>query len=520
MGASILFGMSTPLLLHTVAQVRAIERHYIDIVGVPSFELMTCAGTFALRQLRARWLAAREILILAGGGNNAGDGYILAREALAQGLSPCVLALTSPEALRGDAALAVESCRLAGVPIERLDKSRLAARLSHADVVVDAIFGIGLQRDLSDELCDVVALINASSPPVLAIDVPSGLCADTGKPRPVAIRADLTVTFIAHKLGLNLLEAAEWVGTLVLGTLTDGLVPRAAAPHGIDAVAQRLDSSALHMALPPRTRTINKGDAGHVVVVGGGLGMPGAARLAAIAALRVGAGKVTVVCHPSSAASIATGHPELMVRPLQDHDDLRRILDSADVRIVGPGLGRDAWAEATLDASLDPTVPMVLDADALTLIAERSSDIDEGAPSLRPWVMTPHPGEAARLLGEPTCEIQADRLAALRALQQRYSSVVVLKGAGTWISCTERMPSLCVIGEPRLATAGTGDVLAGAIAGIWAQQRDRCRVESAASAARAAVWLHAISAQGAADRGMLAGELADELAVGLARCLP
>lgn len=483
---------------------------------------MTRAGVFALRQLRARWLVAREILVFTGGGNNAGDGYILAREAMSLGLSPRVVALTPPEVLRGDAARAAESCRSAGVPIELLDTARLAEQLSRADVVVDAIFGIGLQRDLSDELCRVVRLINASARPVLAIDVPSGLCADTGQPRPVAIRADLTVTFIAHKLGLNLLEANEWVGVLVLVTLIDAASSPAAAPHGIEAIAQRLDSSAVRIALPPRTRTINKGDAGHVVVVGGGLGMPGAARLAAIAALRVGAGKVTVVCHPSSAASIATGHPELMVRPLQDLDDLRRLLRSADVRIVGPGLGRDTWAEAALDVSLDPTAPSVLDADALNLIAGRKLDVDHGkaSSSVRPWVMTPHPGEAARLLGESTQEIQSDRLAALRALQKRYSSVVVLKGAGTWIGAAESPPSLCVIGEPRLATAGTGDVLAGAIAGMWAQQRDPSCIEAAADTARAAVWLHAVSAQGAVDRGMLSGELANELAATLARCLP
>lgn len=510
--------------MHTVEQVRALERHWIDVVGIPSFELMLRAGAFAMRQLRARWPASRDILVLAGGGNNGGDGYIVAREAMALGLAPRVIALTPPAALRGDAALAARECRTAGVSIESYDATRLAEQLNQADVIVDAIFGIGLQRDLNESICQLVDLVNASPRPVLSIDVPSGLCADTGKPRPCAIRADLTVTFIAHKLGLNLVEATPWVGSLVLGTLVEDASLFESASLSIGRVAQRLDGSSVREALPRRSMTAHKGEAGHVIVVGGGLGMPGAARLAAIAALRVGAGKVTVLCHPSSAAAIATAHPELMVRPIDDAATMEASLQSADVRVVGPGLGRDDWAHQVLDAALDGSAPTVLDADALTLLAGRSTSVlalDEGAP-LRPWVLTPHPGEAARLLGLATSEVQADRRAALARLETCSRSIVVLKGAGTWIGCRGRVPRLSTVGNPRLATAGTGDVLAGILAGIWAQQLDRSHADSAFVAAQAAVWLHARAADlsvetaPSRDRGLLASELAWDVA----RCLP
>ena len=516
--------MKPPLSLHTVAQVRALERHWIDVVGVPSFELMSRAGVFAMRQLRARWSTARDILVLTGGGNNAGDGYILAHEAWSLGLSPRVIALTPPASLKGDAARAAERCVALGVPVELFDSSRLAEQLAKADVIIDAIFGIGLQRELNAEMCGVVQLVNASARPVLSIDVPSGLCADSGTPRPCAIRADLTVTFIAHKLGLNLIEATPWVGSLVLGTLVDDASLSGDVVSSIGSVAQRLDGQVLRRALPRRSPCTHKGEAGHVVVVGGGVGMPGAARLAAIAALRVGAGKLTVLCHPASAASIATAHPELMVRPIEDATAIASHLQSADLRLVGPGLGRDAWARQMLDAVLDESVPTVLDADALTLLASGSGRTLAADPAarIRPWVLTPHPAEAARLLELGTNDVQADRLAALAKLESRTRAVIVLKGAGTWIGCAGKTPSLCAVGNPRLATAGTGDVLAGIVAGIWAQQSDRTSVDSALLAAQAAVWLHTQAAEpqkdagGSPDRGLLAGELAMDLV----RCLP
>lgn len=520
MAASILLCMMAPLSLHTVAQVRALERHWIDVVGMPSFELMSRAGVFAMRQLRARWSAARDILVLAGGGNNAGDGYILAHEARRLGLSPSVLALTPPQMLRGDAARAAEQCVAAGVPVELFDSTQLVERLGQADVIIDAIFGIGLQRELSAEMCSVVHLVNASERPVLSIDVPSGLCADTGAPRPCAIRADLTVTFIAHKLGLNLIEAAPWVGSLVLGTLVDDAALFERTASSIGFVAQRLSEKALRQSLPRRSITTHKGEAGHVVVVGGGVGMPGAARLAAIAALRVGAGKVTVLCHPSSVASIATAHPELMVRPIVEATAIAPHLQNAEVRVVGPGLGRDEWASQVLHAVLDESAPTVLDADALTLLAGAKAGrllTDANAP-VRPWVLTPHPAEAARLLGLETSEVQADRLSSLAKLEALARAIVVLKGAGTWIGCAGRTPHLCAVGNPRLATAGTGDVLAGIVAGIWAQQADRAMADSALLAAQAAVWLHARAAEpqeragSSPDRGLLAGELAMDLA--------
>lgn len=496
--------MTLPVSLHAVAAIRALEARALAMPDTGGSVLMRRAAAAALAQLRASWPRAREVVVLCGGGNNGGDGWTLSRLAKDAGLVARVLWTTPPEALRGEAAAAAREAIDAGVPASAFGAAAddaaggAAAQLRSADVVVDALLGIGATQTVRDPVAAAISAIAAAGRPVLALDIPSGLCADSGRVLGSAVRADVTITFIALKSGLWLGAGPDHAGEVQLATL--GLEADIGPPAWI-----RLETAQVRAAIPVRARTAHKGQGGHVLVIGGGHGMPGAARLAGEAALRVGAGRVTVACAAGSAMAIAAGRPELMVRGLSGSVDeavkeLDGLLGAADVLVIGPGLGRDAWAGALRDAALAAGIPAVVDADALHLPGGGM-----GRPGL---VFTPHPGEAARLLGIPVAEVQADRPRALAKLVAQLGGVVVLKAAGTLIGRPSATPVVCGRGDPVLAAPGTGDVLAGAIAGLLAQSGD------AWGAACAAVWLHARAGErlaNAARRGVLAGEIAAEL---------
>ena len=508
--------MTLPVRLHDAAGVRALEARALATTGPGGLALMRRAAAAALEALRGSWPVARDIAVLCGGGNNGGDGWMLARLALAGGSAPRVWWTTPPEALRGEAAEAAREAIAAGVPHGPWPADAAGHALAGSDVVVDALLGLGLTAPVRAPLGGVIAAVNAAGRPVLALDLPSGLCADSGRVQGVAVRADVTVTFIALKAGLWLGEGPDHAGEVRLATL--GVVDDLAPPAW-----QRLDASQLRAALPPRPRTAHKGQGGHVLVVGGGEGMPGAARLAGEAALRVGAGRITVACAASSAAAVAAGRPELMVLGLPAERDaaaarLREAIAASDALVVGPGLGRGEWARAlaavALDGDADAARPAVVDADALHALADLPGGLAMHAAQRR--VYTPHPGEAARLLGADAASVQADRPAALRALLQRLGGVVVLKGADTLLAQQGSVPAVCGRGHPVLAAPGTGDVLAGAVAGLLAQS------VGVWDAACAAVWLHARAGErlaNAAARGVLAGEVAAELPATLAEAM-
>jgi ADP-dependent NAD(P)H-hydrate dehydratase / NAD(P)H-hydrate epimerase len=486
--------MALPVCLYSTAQVRALDAHAIETLGIPGYTLMKRAGEAALRYLRTRFPVAHRIVIVCGAGNNAGDGYVLGRFAQASGLTVSVLAATPADALRGDARQAYDDLRASGVQVLPYAQERLA----EGEVVVDALLGTGLRGPARDEIARVISDINSSGRPVLAVDVPSGLDSDTGVPLGETVRADCTVTFVGLKTGLFIGDGPAFAGTVFFDDLE--IAPgEAGAPR---PRIERILESAIQQALPRRARSSHKGDFGRVLIVGGGVGMPGAVRLAGEACLRVGAGLVTVTVAPENVAAISSGRPELICLPLTDAEVLREPADKADVIAIGPGLGRTPWARAALDAVLRSGKPLVVDADALNIIAEsRESGRTD-------WVLTPHPGEAARLLGTHTDDIQHDRLAALDRLVGRYHGTVVLKGAGTLVGSPGRIPALCERGNPGMATAGMGDVLTGTIAGILAQCRD------AWLAARVGVLVHAMAGDAAArtgERGLLAGDVAREL---------
>jgi NAD(P)H-hydrate epimerase len=356
------------------------------------------------------------------------------------------------------------------------------------------VFGTGLGRLIEGPLRTAVESINAAGSPVFALDIPSGLSADTGAILGAAVRATATVTFIGLKPGLFTGAGPEHAGRVALRDL--GATPPMLGT--VAPAAQRIDLPSLAHLLPPRRRDAHKGDFGHVLVVGGDQGFAGAARMAGEAAARSGCGLVTVATRPEHAALIPVARPELMARGIGTASELGPALERASVVAIGPGLGQSDWSRKLLARVLDSHLPLVLDADALNLLAAEPARSDR-------WVLTPHPGEAARLLGASTVEIQSDRLRAASMLCERFGGVAVLKGSGTIVASHGQLPAICSDGNPGMASGGMGDVLTGVIAGLLAQRLDLV------DAARLGVCLHAAAAdQAAADggeRGLLAGDL-------------
>ncbi len=486
--------MTSASVLYSAEQVRALDAFAIAH-GTAGYTLMRRAAEAALRALRSRWPTAMRVAIVTGGGNNGGDGYVLARFAQAAGLSASVLAVVPLAQLRGDALRGCEEFRASGgriIPYE-------PALLADTDVVVDALLGTGLREPVRAAMAQAIQAINACGRPVFSLDLPSGLNADSGEVMGAAVNADCTISFVAHKTGLFLGAGPDHVGRL----LFDDLEVAAPAEARFRPLLERISESEIARALPPRERDANKGDFGRVLIVGGGPGMPGAMRLAGESCLRVGAGLVTVATAPDNLVAVVAGRPELIVHAVATAAELEPLLKSASVVAVGPGLGQSAWAEAMLEGVLHCGKPLVIDADALNLLASAGRAAPAGS------VLTPHPGEAARLLGSTAAAVQSDRMAALRALHARHpGSVIVLKGAGTLIAADGQIPGICERGNPAMAAPGMGDVLTGAIAGIRAQCGDPWL------SARAAVLAHALAGEELArdrSRGILALELAEAM---------
>jgi ADP-dependent NAD(P)H-hydrate dehydratase / NAD(P)H-hydrate epimerase len=475
--------------LFDAAAVRAVDRCAIDDLGIPGYELMSRAGAAALRHLHLRWPEARRILVLCGPGNNGGDGLVLARLARAEGFDVRVWCpLGVPR--RGDAALAAEAFAEAGGVA---DCGAAEDPLTGFDVVVDALFGIGLARPPPSDLAALIEALNAAATPVLALDVPSGIDADSGHAPGAALRADVTVSFIALKRGLYTGAAVDHAGEILLETLE---VPDQAF-DGVEASAQLLAADVLEHLLP-RARSAHKGAFGHVLVIGGDHGYGGAVRLCGEAALRTGAGLVSVATRAEHIGALLAARPELMVR---DTENLDALLGSASVLAAGPGLGQGTWGRERFERALGFAGPRVFDADALNLLAAAPRAL--GATT----IITPHPGEAARLLGCDVAAVQRDRFAALQRLVERYACTVVLKGSGTLVGDAQRT-AVCTTGNPGMASGGMGDVLTGVIAALLAQGLE------AFAAASAGVWLHGMAGDRAArggERGLLAGDLIAEL---------
>jgi NAD(P)H-hydrate epimerase len=475
-----------PDALYSAAQVRGLDASLIA-AGTPGFELMQRAARATWRALVRQWPTAHELSVLAGHGNNAGDGYLVAVLAQRAGWTVRVLAVGEPQRLQGDAALAHAEAVAEKVPVEAW-----TAESELRGVVLDALLGTGLTGAVRAPYASAIAAINGCGLPVVAVDIPSGLCADTGRILGVAVRADLSVTFIGLKLGLFTGDAADVVGELVFNDLHADPQVLEGAPIS----ARRLTLGNL-VRLAPRAPSSHKGKLGHVLLIGGDRGFGGAILLSAQSALRSGAGMVSVATRSEHVPAALARIPEAMVLGTSSANQLMGLLQKVSVLVVGPGLGQASWGRSLLSAAANAPLPQVWDADALNLLAEQQVSLPKNC------VMTPHPGEAARLLGISTAEVQADRPAAAHALSKKYTAVVILKGAGSLIASPDGRLALCHQGHPAMAAAGLGDVLAGLVGALLAQGMD------AFDAACLAVWLHANAGaqEGKSGRGLAASDL-------------
>lgn len=479
--------------LYDPVAMRIIDQRAARFLAISSLELMERAGAAAYHCLRRRWPLARRVCVVCGSGNNAGDGYILARLAHEDGLEACVLQLAEAESLHGDAAAAAAAYRDSGGRAEAFQ----AELLVQADVLVDALLGTGLSRALEGEWLAAVAALNDSGLPVLSLDIPSGLHGGSGAILGGAVSADATVTFIAHKSGLFTGSGPAVIGELEFAGLD---VPEVAF-EGVAAQARLIGQQRIAAVLPRRSRDAHKGLYGHVLVVGGDHGMGGAARMAAEAAARVGAGLVSIATRSGHCAGMLAARPELMCHGVEQAQELRPLLERASVLVLGPGLGQGAWGRELFEEALQFSGPVLIDADGLNLLAESPTRQEN-------WLLTPHPGEAARLLHTETRVIQENRFDSAARIVERFGGVVVLKGAGSVVRAQGRLPELCSTGNPGMASGGMGDVLSGVIGGLLAQGLEL------AEAAAVGAWVHGAAADRAAmqgERGLLAMDLLPHL---------
>ena len=476
--------------LYTSAQCRELDRLMIEQEGVAGFDLMRRAGQAAFDELIHRWPGVRSVSICCGKGNNAGDGYIIAGLAQEIGLEVQLLQIGDASQLRGDAALAKAWAEERGV-VARPDDEPFTG-----EVIVDALLGTGLKGALREPFKSAVERVNAGGLPVLAVDVPSGVNADTGAVADTAVQADVTVSFIGAKLGLHTGPGLAVRGDLVQAGLgvTDAVLAQVPGCPWLHFDAADLPALAINQ---------HKHRMGHLVVVGGDAGMGGAPLMAAEAALRTGTGLVSLLTRPEHQAAVLARRPELMVQDAEDAERAAALLARASAVVAGPGLGRTPWGERLIRLALAAGKPTIIDADGLRWLAEL------GLRSAGQLIITPHPGEAAALLGTSSAEIEADRPAAALALAGQFDAVAVLKGPGT-LCAADKLLGLCAHGNLGMATAGMGDVLAGVIGGLLAQGLDPQR------AATVGTCLHGWAGDKAAlrrgQRGLIATDLFDAIA--------
>jgi hydroxyethylthiazole kinase-like uncharacterized protein yjeF len=503
----------------TAAEMHALDRLAIDTYGIPGVVLMENAGSQVVRVLCQEYpdLRARRVAVLCGRGNNGGDGFVIARYLHNLGVAVQVFVIGELDAIRGEAALHLQIMGHLGLTPQVINTPEAAqvleSRCCQCDLLIDALLGTGLKSEVSGLYRQVIAAMNAAGRPIVAVDIPSGVCADTGTLLGAHVRADLTVTLALPKRGLLLYPAADYVGKLVV---VDIGFPRALRDDA-SLRCQLLEGHEVTAQLRGRAADTHKGSYGHVLVVAGSLGKTGAGALASVAALRAGAGLVTFAVPHSLNRAMEAKLTEVMTIPLPEveegvlgADAAKRIIEQTEgmsALVIGPGLGMHPETVHSLHNILRQIhLPTVVDADALNALAAYPSSLDA---IHAPLILTPHPGELARLRHTTTGQIQADRLTAARETAQAYRAVVVLKGAHTVIAEPEGMLTINPTGNPGMATAGTGDVLSGMIGAFLGQEY------APGLAARLAVYVHGFAGDMAAatlgQRSMTAGDLLDFL---------
>jgi len=473
------------MFLYLPDSVYAMDKAAVNNDSLPEIELMQRAGERVWREISERWPGLSKITIFAGSGNNGGDAFVVANMArnnqvLVQFFSQGDLTSQSATSTHF-----LDIWQQSGGVVEDWQGQAI-----EGEVIVDGLLGIGLTRELNNDWQALIAAINQCAAPKVAIDIPSGLNAETGIAKPCAVEAEFTVTFIGRKAGQVLADGPDYCGELVYDDLGISSATRVSQTPALEVI------DGANLILPPkRKQNSHKYSYGHILVIGGDKGMVGAASLAAQAALRSGAGMVTVLVHPDCVHSLSAT-PELMVQSWREIDDR---LNSASVVVVGPGLGQSDQAKACLQKLCSFDRPIVVDASALTADFLKSLTSQQ-------VVITPHPGEAAKLLGVSNHEIQADRLQASRQLSQQFAAVSVLKGSGSIIRNPDSsVPAVNLCGNPGMASAGMGDVLAGMIGALLGQHL------STFEAAKTAVYIHARSAEEFAlnedESGLIASDI-------------
>ena len=493
------------------AEMREIDRTAIETFGVPSLTLMDRAGRAVAEAALQLAGPGGRFVVICGGGNNGGDGFVAARLLRAAGRDAHVLALVPSERLSADAQAVREQAQRAGVAID--DAGELAAvEAGVGDVVIDAIFGTGLARPPEGAFAGAIARIEgarAAGARILAVDVPSGLSADTGRPLGACVRADRTVTFAFQKRGLVLFPGAAWAGEVVVADI--GIPPEAA--RRIPTGCELLTEAEARMLAPPRAPDAHKGDAGRLLVVAGSAGKTGAAHLALTGALRGGAGLVTLAARAEVMPLALAGRPEAMSTALPGDGPLGRadlqvllaLAGDADAIALGPGIPRGRETAELVRALLQRArKPAVVDADGLNALAEAPAEL---AGLGIPLLLTPHPGEMARLCGTTAEVVQSDRIGIAAAKAREWKATVVLKGARTVVADPEGPPAVVPCGNPGLATGGTGDVLAGLCGALLAGGLPPPAV------ARVGAFVHGragdLAARRFGERGLVAGDLGE-----------
>jgi len=480
---------SLPHSLYRAEQIKEFEGAAAESAGLTLYDLMKAAGQACYQVFKAHFPDAGKVLVFTGQGNNGGDGYIFARLAKNAGLDVQLCQIGDPANLRHDAKRAKIAWQKAQGKIDKIEQ----ANIGEADVIVDALLGTGLSGAMRPEFKSLIDKINLAGKAILSVDIPSGLNADSGALHNVAIKADATVTFVGLKQGLFTGAACDHCGQLYFSGL--GIYEQFIDLAVSDSA--RVNYNDLTYLIKKRQRSSHKGQFGKTLIIGGNLGMPGAVRLAAESALRSGSGLVKVLTRLENQTAVIAGRPELMLQSFSENMPSSNLFgDWPSTLVIGPGLGVDDWAQGLLGRVISAELNCVIDADALTLLAAKPAYKDN-------WILTPHPGEAAKLLGVSIAEIETDRFSAVRRLQSIYGGIVILKGAGTLI-CDEKQIFVANVGNPGMASGGMGDVLSGIIGGLLAQGLNSL------DAARLAVCIHGDAADLAAqqgERGLLASDL-------------
>ena len=505
----------------SAAQMRAVDKAAIETLGVPGAVLMENAGRGVAGAIaRERNPRGLEVRVVCGVGQNGGDGFVIARHLANAGARVTVLLAASRQKLSGDADLFAKVVehdpRIVLRDGSAADGDLWAAMLEGAAVIVDALFGTGLRSDVTGVPAAAIAAMNATPALRVAVDLPSGLDADSGRVRGVAVDAGLTVTMGARKLGL-VLDPGAPVGRLEVADLGVSIEAMADAARAVGPLCHYIDSAEIAALLPRRGPGDHKGTAGHLLVIAGAPGKTGAAALVGRAALRTGAGLVTIASTEAGQAALDAKVLETMTASYaagadadgQSFAALASLAARMKAAALGPGIPTGTGMRALVRRLVgELPLPLVVDADGLNLLGTEAAALARGAAA--PRIFTPHPGEMARLTGASTGEVQADRLGQARRLAAAANAVVVLKGARTVIAAPDGTAHINPAANPSLGTAGSGDVLTGVIAALLGQGL------SALDAARAGVHLHGLAADDAtrvlATRHLVAGDLPEAIA--------